>query len=807
MIKLNSVNKYFNHKKANEIHAIDNTTLELGNSGLVSFLGNSGCGKTTLLNAIGGLDKVDSGEIEIDGEKITCRSNSKRDNIRNAKIGYIFQNYNLIDNETVFENVAIPLRMMGIKDKQEIEDRVTYVLEKIGIERYKFRPARMLSGGERQRVGIARAIVKNPDVIIADEPTGNLDSENTLEIMNLIKAISKEKLVILVTHERNIAEFYADRIIKIVDGKIVSDELNEAKKGLDVRSDSKIYLQDMPFIKKTNDNGINIEYYSDSDEDISIKVVLKNNNLYVLSNPSHPMGPESNHIIDGHYEALSKEDVDKYSFDFDKLNNGKTKYNSIYTPGKSIAAGFKTILGYTKLKKALLVTILIISMVVLGSISHIAGIKQVKDEKFMVTNGEYITVETGKLNTERMEKYKSMGNVSYVIPGSSKISFTAEIGKFVQTAGSVCQLTGSISSTDRLSKSQLTAGRLPENNQEMVIDEMALRNTLKTDIPAAQNGINKASDFIGIEAHVPTLEGFKIVGIVKSGHPSIYVNKDMIIPVTIYGSTNTDENEQNTEKSNVYCYDYLKNKDGIKVIKGKMPEKDGEVLISETLQEEYKIGKPINTKVGDKKLIVSGYYHDRFGRNINIVNRETWLEASLPSFDELTIVPVTGKKNSVMEALADSKFKVTDNYSEERNAYINETKDQVKTAIISAGVLLAISFIEISLILRASFLSRIKEVGILRAIGLKKHDIYNMFIGETVALNILTTVPGTALMTYILHNMVNMQAFTDKYLLTPEIVAGSFILLFLFNIIAGLIPVISVIRKTPANILARNDVQ
>ena len=213
MIRLNGVSKYFNRRKSNEIRAIDNTSIELGNSGLVTFLGNSGCGKTTLLNAIGGLDKVDKGDIYIDDERMTRRSESKRDELRNLNIGYIFQNYNLIEDDTVFDNVAIVLRMTGMKDKGEIEERVMFVLRRLGIDKYRNRPVKALSGGERQRVGIARAIVKNPKIIIADEPTGNLDSRNTIEIMNIIKAISREKLVILVTHERDIEEFYADRVV------------------------------------------------------------------------------------------------------------------------------------------------------------------------------------------------------------------------------------------------------------------------------------------------------------------------------------------------------------------------------------------------------------------------------------------------------------------------------------------------------------------------------------------------------------------------------------------------------------------
>ena len=151
----------------------------------------------------------------------------KKDNIRVMNIGYIFQDYKLIDNLSVYDNIALALKMIGIKDKKEIKKRIDYVLETLNMYRYRNRLAGMLSGGERQRVGIARAIVKNPNIIIADEPTGNLDSKNSLEIMNIIKAISKDKLVILVTHEEELAKFYASRIIEIQDGKVMKDYINE----------------------------------------------------------------------------------------------------------------------------------------------------------------------------------------------------------------------------------------------------------------------------------------------------------------------------------------------------------------------------------------------------------------------------------------------------------------------------------------------------------------------------------------------------------------------------------------------------
>ena len=276
MIRIVDLNKYYNRHKKNQIHVIDNTSLELPQSGLVALLGPSGCGKTTLLNAIGGLDKVNSGKIYINDKKITTFNTYKKDKIRNLQVGYIFQDYKLIDNKSVYENVSMVLKMIGIKDKDEIKKRVEYILERLGMYRYRYRPCGMLSGGERQRVGIARALVKNPDIILADEPTGNLDSKNTIEIMNIIKSISKDKLVILVTHEVELAKFYATRIIEISDGKVVKDYDNKNNGNLDYRIENKFYLKDFKYHEENKDNNINIDMYSDTKEKLNLVIVFKN---------------------------------------------------------------------------------------------------------------------------------------------------------------------------------------------------------------------------------------------------------------------------------------------------------------------------------------------------------------------------------------------------------------------------------------------------------------------------------------------------------------------------------------------------
>ena len=370
MIKIEKVNKYYYKGKANQIHVINETSMLLPDKGIVCLLGPSGCGKTTLLNAIGGLDTVDSGTITIDDQRITNVSSNEIDNIRNAEIGYIFQNFNLLDDRTVFENVAIALRMTGIKDSKTVTNRVRYCLEKVGIDQYRNKKAGSLSGGQRQRVAIARAIVKNPKIIIADEPTGNLDSANTLEIMNLIKAFSKERLVILVTHERNLAQFYADSIAEIQDGKIVDSYDNDSSRFLDYQQESKIYLKDLAVHKEFRQDEVSVDIYSDTERPAVIKVVIKDNNLYIDTGGKLNVVDEKSNVelVDEHYAAMDERYLEEHYFDYDAClpPDYKAKYTSAYNLSNVLKNGWDRVVDFTGIKKILLLGFVFAAMFVSG---------------------------------------------------------------------------------------------------------------------------------------------------------------------------------------------------------------------------------------------------------------------------------------------------------------------------------------------------------------------------------------------------------------------------------------------------------
>lgn len=226
MIRVENIKKTFNPHSSARNQVLKGVSFELPDKGLVAIFGKSGSGKTTLLNIIGGLEKADSGKIIVNGESMK----GNEDKIRNQKIGFIFQNYYLERGYTIAEIMRNAMLIAGFTDEKEIERRTEEVLKLVDMERFKNKQGDALSGGQKQRVAIARALIKGADVILADEPTGNLDAQNTYKVMDILKEISKTKLVVLVTHEVTLIKKYADTHIKIVDGLLVDDaEIDESE--------------------------------------------------------------------------------------------------------------------------------------------------------------------------------------------------------------------------------------------------------------------------------------------------------------------------------------------------------------------------------------------------------------------------------------------------------------------------------------------------------------------------------------------------------------------------------------------------
>ena len=819
MVRLEHVNKFFNRRKKNEIHVINDTTLQMESKGLVALLGPSGCGKTTLLNVIGGRDKVGSGNVYINGQKLTGRRAGKVDQIRNLNVGYIFQNYNLVDSMTVFDNVAIALKMVGVKDKKEIEEKVNYVLEKVGMYRYRNRYADMLSGGERQRVGIARAIVKNPAIVIADEPTGNLDSKNTLEVMNIIKAISEDKLVILVTHEEQLAEFYASRIIRILDGKVISDEINDHADNLDYRIENKIYLKAIPDHKRLKTDLYNLDFYNENGGTLDLDIVIRNGNIYIRTNNENDRleivdENSSIELVDDHYRKLSREDSMENSFDPQRLAvSGVRKYHSILNPWTMIKRGFKTVFNYNILKKILLLGFLISAIFITYSISNIFGVLNITDDEFVQEDKSYLTIIGKKIDVDTYLKYEADPDYDYVMPGDSDISMSMPYEGYLQTSNSSASLSGSLSDYKKLSVSDLAYGELPKNTGEIVVDRMVLKSVIR-DQESKSAGFGTVESFLGQKVTVPEMPDMKIVGISDLGSPCIYTDQSIFINLiaNAQSADEIQEGNQDTgeaaggsgEGASGAIVDYNLKASSVSLAKGNWPTGDYEVLVNEKNKDDMAIGKTIAQKVNGKKLKVSGYYKDANDSDFMLVNSNTVKYNVIRGKANITVCPKD--KKAALRQLNDEKINVKDTYGQSEKEYKKEKWASIFSTLILAGVILAISFIEIFLIIRASFLSRVKEVGVYRAIGVKKNDIYRMFAGEILAITTMASLPGFLLMAYILDKVSQISYFSKMFLIDPTVLGISLVLIYGFNLVFGLLPVFRTIRKTPAAILSRTDI-
>ena len=818
MIKVEKVNKYFNRFRKNQIHAINNTSLQMGKTGLVAILGPSGCGKTTLLNAIGGLDKTNGGKIYINGKRINGIFPGKTDEIRTLNIGYIFQKFLLINDMTVYENVAIVLKMIGVKNKQEIRKRVEYVLEKVGMEQYKNRLPTMLSGGQRQRVAIARAIVKNPNIIIADEPTGNLDSKNSLEIMKIIKSISEDKLVVLVTHEKDLAKFFATRIIEVVDGKITSDYENLHNEELDYKLEQNVYLKDIEQNENVKVGSVGLNIYNDSPErNTDITVVVKNGNIYIKSNSGAKVevvdDNSSIEFLDEHYKKLSKEKQEENKFDLNKIavTNKKLRYKSIHNVITSTLHGFKKVFKYPFMKKLLLIGFFIAALLVTFSVYSAAALLESKDSMFITQTKGNINVTTQNMSVAKYNKYKKLDFVKYIMPSDSIVRLKLKMDKYYQTKNRTFNISGSLTSKELLKKEDIILGKMPENNKEIVLDKMIIEKLINRE-NMKQLNLGNVEDYLNKETSVGYVEGLKIVGIVDKVEPSIYVDENMFLELTMNDNTSSPEYEKmayddyaetkQMMSSNIVCIDYFKDK--ISLVEGKKPSKENETIINVLDKEEYKLGSEIEDVATDKKLKVVGYYKSIECKNQFFVTKNTTINIFINESNKITIYPKD--KQKAIKYFEDSKLQVEDIYAKDKKAYEERVENEVKTAAKTTIIMLVISLLEIYLILRSSFLSRIKEIGVYRAIGVKKSDIKKMFKGEIFAITMLASIPAFMIMTYIAYNLDKMPMVGDTIKVSIPSAVIALAIIVVANTVAGLLPLFKILRKKPAEILSRTDI-
>ena len=814
MIKLTKLNKYFNRGKLNEIHVINDTSLEFPEKGLVALTGPSGCGKTTLLNVIGGLDKFGSGEINFDGQIIKKYKPLEWDILRNHHVGYIFQNYNLIPDKTVYENIEVSLNMAGLYDKKEIEERINYVLETVGMYNYRRRSVLALSGGQQQRVAIARAISKNPKVVLADEPTGNLDANNTFEIMSIIKKISETCLVILVSHERSLVDFYADRVIELADGQIINEFDNLGSRSFEHVDERNIYLKDLTKDSSLEEHNIERYYEKDMDESLSFKVIEIKDSIYIKVDTSgkkkikYITEDSEIRLLDANYKAKKTEDVSEYLFDLDQFGSIDRTANkkSFIKFSDTLKQGFKKATSRRKFIGWLfLIAYFVISALVVYQLSTFASLTRLDEKQFLRTAKDLIsiTTEQGVESADIDSILLNVDNVEWS-PYYQATSARVIYNEYYQgNAGSSISIYPMKASW--VDENDILYGRLPVNNKEIVIDSWIAEDILDRKA-YADLGVIEIEDLLGQILYTQNSYylDFEIVGVIETESPIVVVTDE-----AIFGFVESYEMISKGSMDGSYT-----------IAEGRDILATDEILVS----SEVEIDLGTSILVYDHNVTVVGKYLYTLSENsiyqdieisLMIVSNEVvenMLKGQIDNMSYFQTEAIYFYSDDIDKAIddintLDSEYEAFNSYESQRNYSIDQQRENVAARIQSIVITLVGIVIYIFFMMRSSMLSRIKEIGIYRSIGATKRDIFKIFLGEIFWFTTLGSLTGYLAMSLLINRIQNMLGDIISIFYFPiYYFVGGIIAIYLINIIFGLLPIFTLLNKTPSEINAKFDI-
>ena len=803
-MRLLNVNKYFNKGKSNELHVLNDISIDFPETGLVAIMGQSGSGKTTLLNALCGLDKINSGEIEVNEYSISKYKSKVWDKLRNQEFGYIFQNYNIFEERTVYENVSLSLEFLGMKDKTEIKHRVMQSLEMVGMDKYRNRLAGALSGGEMQRVAIARALVKDPTIMIADEPTGNLDEKNTIMIMNILKKIARNRLVILVTHEKEIGEFYADTIIRIQDGKIV-DITEGSNNELKLYSDNTIYLQDLNK-EALNSNKITLaSYYSDKfDATVNLEVILEGTDIIIkASSPDKKIKyatSDSNiNIVDGKRPQLTKEEIDKNISDVNEIDHlDKSKLSCKYNIGlfNHIKKGFERVFDLSKFKKLFILGFVISACLLVLSVSAYIGVQSVDEATFLNYDRNLIVIDY-RYSANRSKEYidaKYEKLQSLINDGKINAIYPYTVSNSYANANPVIQYFRFENFDTYSSGFDLQATFIPytsisnykyvvPNQGEIVIDRLIVNKLYSTELLYGNTIQN--DDLLKLTKVVFGQKEYKIVGISEENNGVVYIN-----PKDEYNFYFTNLQTYNGELATVPSL----NKGEAVVIGNVVDEIVGSnAEINESLyvvkgnHEDYSL--PYDTYYLCKEdMDYQVFYTSIKISNSILVSSNLKAKELKKLFDKSEISTVELKYKIDYKNAADEKLMVA------------------RILLLFAAITIIAPLIFLFFLMRSNLISRVKEVGVYRALGLSRLSILKMHASEALAISATGTLAGWILGVIIIIKVRTVIYADMIFSGNPLVLAACLIVSVLINLFVGCIPILLMLRKTPQQILSKYDI-
>ena len=746
--------------------ALDNFSLKFRREEFVSILGQSGSGKTTLLNIIGGLDKYDEGDLIINDKSTKSFKEKDWDAYRNNCIGFIFQNYNLITHISILENIEMGMTLSGVGSKEKRE-KALEALRKVGLEEHAHKKPNQLSGGQMQRVAIARALATDPDIILADEPTGALDSKTSQQIMKLIKEISKDKLVIMVTHNRQLAEEYSTRIVELKDGKLISDSnpIKKVEKDAETFSIRKTAMSFLTALKlsfnniKTKKGRTALTAFASSIGIIGIALILSLSNGFkieidnfekdslseapiIISQQSMKLDEETILKMQDQHQSAEKYPYSKKVYVLDDVMESMTHTNVIT----------KEYIDYIK-----------------------------KIDKKTVSGISYQKSTCLNIINQSKDGYNLVNNT---IMGMS--TWTLLPSKMNNKDSGVVE-----------NNYDILAGKIDESEPGLIL-QLDSRNQI----------YSSTLKQLGLSGEEVSFDDI--------------LNKELkVIPNDIYYNQHGEYFIPNTDYESLYNNEKSITIKVQAIIRGK---KEKEVLTSTTGIAYTNALVDLVIKNNKDSAIVKAQQD----KDYNILTKEPFDETSLTNTKETVLGYLGAESVPVAVYIYPNSFKSKDSITTYLDKY-NEGKeepDEIRyvdmASMISAlsgnimdaitivliafsSISLVVSSIMIGIITYISVLERTKEIGILRALGARKKDIKRVFNAETFIIGIFSGILGIAIARILIipTNIIieNASQLSNVAKLNPIHAIILITVSVTLTILGGLIPASMASKKNPVEAL------
>lgn len=860
MLKLKNIKKTY-VSGDEKVEALKGINIEFRKSEFVSILGQSGCGKTTLLNIIGGLDRYTSGDLIINGKSTKDFKDRDWDAYRNYSVGFVFQSYNLIGHQTVLSNVELALTISGVSRKER-KQRAIKALEEVGLKEQIHKRPNQLSGGQMQRVAIARALVNNPDIILADEPTGALDTKTSVQVMEILKKISKDKLIIMVTHNPELAEKYSSRIIKILDGKITDDsdpiehQKEEKKKDTKKRRTSMKFLTALRLSLNnlmTKKGRTILTSFAGSIGIIGIALILSIstgvqnyiNKVEEDTLSSYPITIEESTVdMSSLMQSMSGENTDNA----ENKEEEKVYSADIMNDMITTLSNKKQSNNLKELKKYL-----------------DDGDNEITKNSNSIKYGYDLNINLYRANTDneivRVNPSTVMNafGMGDMIEAQNNSAMSSVFGSSMMTNTDICF---EMLDNQQLLESQydLVKGNWPKQYNEVVlvlkedgrIDDYTLyslglkdQSELKDKWKAVENGkkldenqestsysyddllnlqfklllnsgyyqkqnglwVNKEDDDNYLKEKINNAETVKVVGIIKQNEQSAVSTS-----VTSGIGYTKQLKEYVIEKSNdaQIVKEQKENKD-VNVFSGLKFPTDEDTSSTENLTTEQRMAM---SKLSSEEI---AKMMEAYSANKDASYEKNLQKLGAVDIDTPTSISIYPKdfesKDKISSAIEEYNQKQRDDGKEENTiSYTDIVGTMMKSVsqIINTISYVLIAFVAISLIVSSimigiityiSVLERTKEIGILRAIGASKKDISRVFNAETLIIGLISGLIGigiTVLLTLPINSMIYAVTGVKVVTAVPFKAGVVLVLISMFlTIIAGLIPAKIASKKDP----------